>query len=312
MNLDQLKKYYDENELKEVQNYLESYMAFLAIHNSSLDNQDSDVLELYMEALIESKNNTMDRLLALARYFYGYGYQQLYLFMTGVLGGIGVVDSINRKSEKVLEKGLDLKVPMLGETPKKMCRYTHHYMETLKTLEPEQYKNILADNHHQIPKSSMDAEKKYYEQSDSLEAYLVERHQRKVAELQEHCDENKIWYEQKITQAVVDYVAENQEILSGVMKDGDLYITKFPYHPEGVFNAENDLMRRYHYCHCAFAKASILTDHPVDSDWCYCSGGFAKFPFEVILGRTLEVTLLESVLKGDDKCRFKVRIENGC
>jgi len=42
--------------------------------------------------------------------------------------------------------------------------------------------------------------------------------------------------------------------------------------------------------------------------WCYCSGGFAKFPFEVIFDRELTVKVISSPLKGDNICRFAIDI----
>lgn len=155
----------------------------------------------------------------------------------------------------------------------------------------------------------MMGEKTFYESSESLPVYLKERHQRKVEELQEFCDQKWIWFEQKITEEVVDYVRSNQEILSGVYEDGYIYVTKFPYNTQGVIHAETDQMKRYHYCHCPFAKESLLTGTPVDYEWCHCSGGYAKYPYEVIFNRALEVELLESVLKGDSKCRFRIRLD---
>lgn len=44
----------------------------------------------------------------------------------------------------------------------------------------------------------------------------------------------------------------------------------------------------------------------VPSDWFYCSAGFAKFPFEVILEKELSVKVLSSALDGDGLCRFEI------
>lgn len=85
-------------------------------------------------------------------------------------------------------------------------------------LGPELYRKLLAGNNHEIPKSSISAEEKFYGEINNIDEYLKDKHRRKVQELQQHCDEDKIWFEQKITQEVVDYVKSNQEILSGVEK----------------------------------------------------------------------------------------------
>ena len=44
------------------------------------------------------------------------------------------------------------------------------------------------------------------------------------------------------------------------------------------------------------------------ADFCSCSGGFHKKPFEAIFGQRLKVDVLESVLKGDERCRFAIHL----
>ncbi len=60
----------------------------------------------------------------------------------------------------------------------------------------------------------------------------------------------------------------------------------------------------------AFARESILTGNSIDGNWCYCSAGFAKFPFEVILDKQLDVKLLNCALNGDEVCRFEIDLGN--
>nr|HPJ21389.1 hypothetical protein [Clostridia bacterium] len=59
-----------------------------------------------------------------------------------------------------------------------------------------------------------------------------------------------------------------------------------------------------------FARERILDEsrENVDAEGCYCSAGYAKFPFEVILGEELEVEMLDSALKGDPVCRFAITL----
>lgn len=312
MKYERLKKMYEDRDILDqypkALNAVKQLSQYLLEKDLSLESCHVKDLELYMNHLIETKTNDLETLLALARYYYICDLKTQYIFFTSILGGIGVIDSIKNKCHDFSSLEL-METPELGLTPKRLTAYTHQFISELKVLEPSVYRDILADNHHQLSESAMLTEKAFYEASESFETYLKERHDRKVLELQQHCDENKVWYEQLITQETVDYVKSNQEILSGVIKEGSLYITKFPYNLEGVFNATSIRDRRYHYCHCPFAKESILTDNPVDPEWCYCSAGYAKFPYEVILGKKLNVTCLETVLAGDSCCRFKIELE---
>jgi predicted hydrocarbon binding protein len=40
--------------------------------------------------------------------------------------------------------------------------------------------------------------------------------------------------------------------------------------------------------------------------FCQCSAGFHKKPYEIIFGQPVKAEVLESVLKGDDICRFAI------
>jgi predicted hydrocarbon binding protein len=46
----------------------------------------------------------------------------------------------------------------------------------------------------------------------------------------------------------------------------------------------------------------------IKDTFCNCSAGFHKKTFEVIFEKTLKVDVLESILKGDDRCRFAIHL----
>jgi hypothetical protein len=176
----------------------------------------------------------------------------------------------------------------------------------LQTTEIE-LKRILTDNHHLIPRDAFKEERIIYEASPTFEAYLKDLHQRKVEELTRFFEQDRVWYEQIITKDVIDFVRSNPEIMSGVIENDALYITKIPYDTNLYIKAENDQMRSYHACHCPFAKASILENGiNIDARWCYCSAGFTKLPFEVALNQDLQIECISTALKGDPLCRFKI------
>lgn len=302
-----------ENELESAISSVNALKSYLLKKNSSLKDCTLGELESYLDILIQGKKNDINTLLAMARYFYTSKQDELYIYFTGILGGIGVIENIQKRSseiagDKKTNEIFKISPLPLGTPINKTPVFTKELMESLaEHLEPKVYQKILAGNNHNIPVESMLEEKNHFESSESLETYLKERHARRVKELQEFCDENKIWYEQKITQEIVDFVKENQEILSAKLDDNKLYITKFPYNPEKFLRSTDSKEKRYQYCHCSFARECIKDEKiNIPSDWCYCSAGYAKFPFEVLLGRELDVEVLESVLGGDERCRFVI------
>jgi hypothetical protein len=140
---------------------------------------------------------------------------------------------------------------------------------------------------------------------------LADFHARQVAVLQHHANTGTVWFEQRVTQAVVDYVAANPERLSAVRHGDRLLMTKIPYNPDAYLKSDDPIERRYLACHCPLAREAIRMNTVVDSRWCYCSAGFEKFPFEVIFDQPLNVKVLESVLGGAERCRFEVRLPDG-
>ena len=274
-----------------------------------------DDVKRYLDAVENARGLTIEELLALGRAFYIAGNNDAYIYFTRLLGGAGVIGSIRERLESAAGKAAadavftGLSEPPPGTPPEQMPAFTGELMVRIEqALEPDVYQPALAGNNHGLSAQAMEDEKRLFEQAADLDEYLKQRHARKVAELQEHCDTGRVWFEQQITQPVVDYVQANQEVLSAVREGGKLYVTKIPYDPDRYLKESDPVQKRYWACHCPFARESILGGAAVSENWCYCSGGFAKFTFEVILGRELQVKLLQSVLAGDNVCRFEIDI----
>lgn len=284
-----------------------------------LETAGDDVIRVYLDRMICENRNSPEALLALERYFYLIGNHGAYLYLTRLLGGIGVFSSIaDRLSElesPALAKSIlsGIQEPFAGQEPAVFPGMTESLVNRLKQSLPEPtVQRVLAGNHHRIPASAFEQEKRFYQAASSLDDYLREKHTRKVAELQYHCDTGTVWFEQEITQPVVDYVVGNQEILSAVRRGDTLYHTKIPYDPARYLKESSLTQKRYYACHCPLVREAILQGKTnVSPTWCYCSGGFAKYPYEVLFGRELRVSLLQSVLKGDAVCRFAIHLDSG-
>ena len=275
-----------------------------------------DFIRSYIKNLIDKGENDLGTLIALARYFFIIGQNENYVYFTSLVGGRGVIENITERVAKfegaevaATLKGKTGKLP-LGTDPEDQPEFTAHFMEELKKLVPtERIGCIMAGNNHGIPREAFQKDKERYEQMGSLDEFLADFHKRKVSELQEHCDNGTVWYEQTITQEVVDFVAGNQEILSAVREGDTLYITKIPYDPATYLQLTDPKMIRYYACHCPFVREAILKGEPqIPGEWCNCSAGFEKFPFDVILDKEHKAKVLASALKGDFLCRFAIQL----
>jgi hypothetical protein len=291
---------------------LETYLEGLG---RELNSVAVDDIKAYAIELIAGGANTIQRFLALARYAYATDMNEVYIYFTRILEGLSVLESISERLEELAGKeareqvfsGLDL--PQLGAPPEAYPPVTAELTRRLEQLGMGKCHDVLAGNHHRIPVEGFAKHKTWLEEAGSLDAFLKRVHAEAVAELERHLEEGKVWYEQLITPEIVEYVRANQEVLSAVREGKYLYKTKFPYAPEEWLKEKDPLRRRYFACHCPLAREAIVRGEPdIPLDWCYCSGGYGKLMFDVVFGQPTEVEVLESVLAGDDRCRFRIRI----
>jgi hypothetical protein len=283
-----------------------------------LDNIDTKKLDLVIEHLVNKKINILSNFLILMRYYIVINRHDLYIHLTRYTGFLDVIENILARLKIKVELNLyhliieGYQLPFMGVSPNKLPSYIADLMHRLKKhLEEDLINDVLTGNNHGLSERSQIPEKLAYEASDSLENYLKERHQRKVKELEEHWKKNKVWFEQTITEEVVNYVKNNQEILSAKLVNDKLYITKIPYDTVAYLNADKLIDKHYYGCHCPFVREAIKTEsHNIPKQFCYCSAGFEKFPFEIILGEKLSIKCLETILGGSSVCRFEIDLSN--
>jgi len=304
----------DEN----IQTCINTILLFEKFINKEVEKSTIEDIKNYSKYLIDHNLNIYQNYIHIARYYYYIDLKEHYIHMTKYFNSHGVLENIvDRISlyEDGVKKELiikDLKLPEFGTSSEDLPNGTAHFMKVLnKHLDKKTCDKILAGNNHRIPALNFEKEKEYYNNSASLEDYLLDRHKRKVMELQEHLDQNKVWFEQIITKEAIDLVKNNQEILSGVVKGNMLYVTKIPYDINNFLETEDLVLKKYYACHCTFVRENIKNKtEDIPKEWCNCSGGFAKFPFEIILDQPLNVKLLSTPLDGDNYCRFEIDLSD--
>jgi predicted hydrocarbon binding protein len=61
----------------------------------------------------------------------------------------------------------------------------------------------------------------------------------------------------------------------------------------------------YDRCYCGSVSQ---TREPFSATYCHCSCGWFRQLFETLLDRPVQVELLGSIIQGDERCRFLIRI----
>jgi hypothetical protein len=320
LNLNELKAWYLQHKLADADHALAVDLAtrFFDTYGLPLDTADEADLDRYLALLLTEGNTTVPTFRQLMRMMRFAKRNDLFVHLTKYTGGLGVLESIQKrlrqvagtaKAEEVLN---GFAIPPLGTPPAALPQASRDLMERLnRSLDPGVVHDILADNHHGIPKEAFLEEKVRYETSSSLAEYLKDAHARQVAVLEDHMKRNEVWFEQQITQEVLDFVKGNQEVLSARLERDTLFITKIPYDTKAYLEAKDPITRRYYACHCPFARESIrLEQHVVDPHWCSCSAGFHKFPYEILFDRKLKIRCLSNALEADTLCKFAIDLSD--
>ncbi len=290
--------------------------SYLDQYNETGEKYPLDVIRKFTSDHIAGKDDAFSRIVAVVRFFSYADQKEIVTYFLTMTGTIGVLENIQKRAVEIAGKKTadkvfsKLDVPPLGSPYEVYPPVVEKMMGKLTGAVNEKTAcKILAGNNHGLTAEGKANEKKRFNELKDIDAYLIDYHDRKVKELQHHMEENKIWFESKITPEIVEYVRNNPEVLGGVRIGNEIFVTKFPYDPENFLKETDPVKKRFHACHCPFARSSIIDGSAnIDSKWCNCSGGFNKHLFDILFETDTEVRVVESVLAGDDRCRFAIKI----
>jgi len=244
------------------------------------ESADLEALKDYVSLLIDEGKNSWERLVAIARYCNLTKKNDYYIYFTSILGARNVLPDIGERLAVIAGEETRRKVfqgfmlPPLGSSQENYPRLTQIIMDNLEAELPgETCKKILTWNYHKLPPEAFKEKKQRFEKATSI---------------------------------------DDQEICTGVRRGDKIYVTKIPYAPKQYLNEKDPTLKRYYACHCPLVRSAIRDrKSKISPTFCYCSGGYEKFHFDVISGEPVEVDLLESALKGNMRCRFANKIPRG-
>lgn len=269
----------------------------------------------FIRYLAKDDRATLDNLIGLLRYARYSGNKDAALALLIILDGSSIFDLLSdavkdkhgkRRRDELLG---DFKQPPIGTSFKLLPRKTRDFMDRLESgLGEEATREILLTGPHAGPAKYYADEKELFRASKDIDEYLRRRREKFIDELREHMENDTLFFTQPINQDALDLVKRNPEIGGGVRRGKKIYHTKVPYMMIEYLKEKDPTMRRYYYCHCPLARESILSGEKMPRDFCYCSAGYLKKPFEVAFGRPLRAEVKKSVLRGDAICRFAIEI----
>jgi len=282
----------------------------------TLDSASLDALREHISLLMRESKNSEDRLVAIARYCYYTKKNDLYIYFASILGATNVLPDIGERLATIAGEETRRKVyqgiefPPLGAPQDDYSKLTKTILERMEAeLPPAKCREVMTWNYHKVPASAFKEAKERFENATSLDEYLKDEHRRLVKEQEDCMKAGRTWFEQEITPEVLEFVKNNQEINTGVRRGDKIFKVKIPYAPKQFLKEKDPTMRKYYACHCQLVRTALRDGKPkISPTFCYCSAGFEKLHFDVIFGEPVEVELLETLLKGDSRCRFAIKI----
>ena len=298
---------------------VKEFEEYLANERLSFESADVDILKDYVSLLMKEDRNSMERLVAIARYSNLANKKDYYIYFVSILGARNVLPDISERlatiaGEETRGKVFQgFKLPPPGSPQEEYPKLTKMIVDRMEAeLPSETCREVLTWNYHKVPAEAFKEKRERFEKARSIDEFLKDEHRRFIEELDGVMKEGRIWYEQEITPEVLEFVNANQEINTGVRHGDKIYMTKIPYAPQQYLDEENPTLKRFYACHCTLARTAIRDGKPkISPTFCYCSNGYVKVRFDVIFDESVEVEPVETVLNGDMRCRFAIKIPRG-
>lgn len=192
----------------------------------------------------------------------------------------------------------DKMVPGEAET---MLSHLHKIMRILRaSLSQSQLEEVMSSCACLASKDYLQILRDEYTRSGDL---------KKVHYLLQHYFEEFICKYKNLSKSQLQYIKDNAMGMAGTLKGSVVIAVKIPRDFHEYFQTENEAEKRFHYCHCPRIRKEFLAGREiVDADYCYCGAGFYRDIWEFILQKPIKVELTESLLKGDDVCKIKIKL----
>ena len=268
-----------------------------------------------IQYLFENGKNSWNNLLALLRYSRFTGNREIEIALLELLDGSDVLNNLSSKVKKIVgekrhrEIFEGIEFPSLGTFSIDKPKITKKVMERLEAkLGEVGCRQVLLSGPHATSKKAYVQERKAFAKSKGIDDFLRKRHNEYIDELERHLEQKTLYFTQEIDEQVLDYVRNTPSCQNGIREGSVLYVTKIPYMAKRYLNEKDPKMKRYYYCHCPWVREAIRLGIEISPNFCYCSVGFEKRPWDVIFNQSVKADLMETVLKGDLICRFAIHI----
>lgn len=187
-------------------------------------------------------------------------------------------------------------------TPRQRLVWTCQVIERLdKVADLAARQEILTDCHCQYPPEDLQDVKAIYQETGKIDDVLAALQTKFETFLREDLD---------LKEELVETIRSRGWGLAGIRKGQQVIATKIPKsgYLREYFQASDPLEKRRLYCHCPRVRDEVGNNPTLPLEYCYCGAGFYQGIWEEILGRSVRVEVLQSVMAGDEVCQVAVHL----
>ncbi len=223
---------------------------------------------------------------------------------------------INRiKNEIVMNLGSEaweqinttIEVPNASMSDEQLCNATYQLVDQFDQMADNKTANkVFSKVCHGLKREDFRWVREIFLHYNDIDSFAKDVRKDRMNELREYLISGELFYGQPIDSEVYNYINSIEDIFYGKRYGNKIVTTAIPFHTKNFLHASHPLEKRYHLCHCQFAKESILWDKTVSKTICYCSLGHTKIFWEAALDTSLEGNVICSALGGDLACRFEI------
>jgi hypothetical protein len=272
----------------------------------------------YTQYLIENgSENVLELLIALYHYAHFTKKYDYIIEITDIEESSNAMENLYLRiaeqfDEKIRDEIFeDMDIPPLGVDPDKKPDFTKELMKRLEDkLGVEGTIKLLSPCLHGRPLEPIKRDREKFLKLNDIDEFLKLKKQELIERVQKHQKDGTLEYAQYVDEEVVEYIKNNPTISPGIREGDKIIVTKIPYQIKKALNAEDERMRRYYTCYCAWVRGAIknATEKEISPNFCYCSAGFTKLYWDIIFDQPTKVEPIETPLTGKLECKFAVHI----
>jgi hypothetical protein len=194
--------------------------------------------------------------------------------------------------DKRLEFNLDR---VLGEQARKEIMMGREELFTIHSSNEDRtqwIKNML---------TRLDKSAKNYEKYEILSCCAHDFSRKRIDKL------NSLYKKTRDIDKVLEVMHKDYAWYENPIREGNIIqVTKIPYNREGYDKAKTPDERKQNYCHCPLVRNHF--DEGISPTFCNCSAGWYRQLWEGIIERPVKISILKSLIKGDQDCKFAITL----